>query len=626
VKPNGTHIVFVRTRERVGSNELRYTRPRGGNMFHVVHDTGIARHGGKWAASAAALAVGICSGSLQAQRPQCVGELPSQCFVVKTSGEGIFVPGTNSLAISPDGRFVVYVGATDSGTRLYVIALGDSSARPLVGTEGAARPMFSFDGNWIAFVAAGELRKIGRGGSRPIALARGVPDLPITWTADNTIILPTSGFMRGSRRGLSRISPTGGAPTTLTVSDSIASKRHWNPLLLSDSTTLLFVDQGPGGAEDDYLAIGSGAGGDFTVLDLHAAKPLGYAHGHVVYSADGKIMGVPVDLERRARTGDPVVLMDGLLNNYDISLAWNGTLVYANSPAHLVWVDEKGAHETVMDKAASNYQWPRLSPDGSEIAVTISDATSWDVWVHNTITRRLVPLDTRGGERPEWTPDGKRVIYMLPGIAGTRSGLWSQPVDGSGPPERVNGTLPGNLSAEGVISPDGRTLLFRIVTGVGGRDLYYSTIGGSSIAKEWLATRANEITPRFSPDGQWVAYASDESGRYEVYVRSFLGHGRPYKISDAGGAEPVWSRDGRRIYYRSGAQMMVSDVRSLPGFAVISRKSLFAWRGVPDLGHANYDVAADGKLLMVLSGEQDSGMVVIRNWADKLRAKVPPAK
>ncbi len=594
-------------------------------MLHDAYD--MTRQGKRWIASLLPLAIALCAGPVKAQRNACFGELPSLCLVVKTSAEGTFVPRTNSPAISPDGRFLAYVGSNDSTARLYVKALTDSSARPLVGTEGAVRPVFSPDGNWIAFVAGGEFRKIARDGSHSVVLARGVPELPVTWTARNTIILPTSGLKRG-RRGLSRISADGGEPTTLTVSDSVASKRHWDPLLLSDSTTLLFLDQGPGGSDDDYLAIGSATGGEFTVLDVRAKKPLGYAHGHLVFAANGKIMAVPVDLKRRIRTGDPVMLMDGLMNDYDVSLAWNGTLVYANAPAYLVWVDETGAHHNVIDKPATNYQWPRLSPDGTEIAVTISDATSWDVWIHNTITKSLAPLETAAGERPEWTPDGKRVIYMLPGIAGTRSGLWSQPADGSGPPERVNAMVPGSYSAEGVISPDGRTILFRVASGGGGggRDIYYSTIGPSTVATEWLATKANETTPRFSPDGYWVAYQSDETGRHEVYVRPFLGHGGAYQISDAGGVEPVWSRDGRRIYYRRGTRMMVADVTSSPTFAVLSRKSLFTWRGLPDWGHANYDVAADGKLLMVLSGEQDSAMVVIRNWTQRLRAKRSPAK
>ncbi len=567
------------------------------------------------------------SDPVQAQRTPCRAELPSRCFVVKTSaGEG-FVPRGGSLSISRDGRFLVYVGSNDSTTQLYLRALTDSRSRPLPGTEGAARPVFSPDGNWIAFVAGGELKKIARDSPHPIVLARGVPALAITWTADNTIIIPTSG-LNGGRLGLSRISADGGEPRALTVSDSAAGRRHWNPLMLSDSTTLLFLDQGPGGWEDDYLAIGSATGGDFTVLDVRASMPLGYANGRVVFSANGKIMAVPVDLKRRIRTGEPVMLMDGLMNDYDVSLAGNGTLVLANSFAHLVWVDETGAHHNVIDKPATNYQWPRLSPDGNKIAVTVFDATSWDVWIHNTITKTLAPLETQAGERPEWTPDGNRVIYMVPQIKGTRSGLWSQPAQGSSPPERVNAMVPDSYAAEGVISTDGRTLLFRVALfgGRGGRDIYYSTIGTSTVVKVWLATKANETSPRFSPDGNWVAYVSDESGRSEVYVRPFLGHDGAYKISDAGGAEPVWSRDGRRIYYRRGAQMMVADVTSSPTFAVVSRKSLFAWRGAPDLGHANYDVAADGKLLMVLSGEQDWDMVVIKKWGEKIRAKVSPAK
>lgn len=596
-----------------------------GSSSNYSRDIGATPRCALWIASTITL-VGLCVGNAAAQPTACIGELVSRCSVVHTTSEGTFVPGRNSLAIAPDGRFLIYLGVGDSTTGLYVRSVADTVSRPLAGTAGASRPVFSADGDWIAFFSGRELRKIRRDGGQSVVLARGVSALPIAWATDNTIILPRSG-LKGGRRGLSRIPAEGGEPATLTLSDSVNNKRHWNPLLLSDSVSILFIEQGPGGLEDDYLSIGSATTGNFTVLDVHAATPLGYANGRVVFTAGGKIMAVPVDLKRRSVTGNAVTILDGLTNDYDVSLAWNGTLVYANSPARLVWVSEKGEQSKVMENSASNYQWPRLSPDETRIAVTISGAgaTSWDIGIYNTITQSLSPLGATGGERPEWNSNGKDLMYMLPGIARTRAGLWSKSVDGSGPPERLNTTAirDSGWAAEGVISPDRMSILFRVVTSVGESDLYYSTQGEKTVVKQWLATKANEVTPRFSPDGRFVAYASDESGFYEVYVRPFLGSGAPRRISDGGGAEPVWSRDGRRIYYRKGGWMMVAEVSTSPDITVLSRKSLFAWPGSPDLGHASYDVAADGKLLMV---QRSSEVVVITNWVDRLPASATAEK
>nr|MDQ3082453.1 hypothetical protein [Gemmatimonadota bacterium] len=518
----------------------------------------------------------------------------------------------------------------NSISQLYIRGLGDLVPRPLKGTERASQPFFSPDGRLIGFFAAGQLRKISRDGGPTVSVARDLVEFPpsATWSPDNTIILPRSAFT-GGRRGLSLVSAGGGQPKTLTLSDSANGKRHVYPLVLPDKKTLLFSNQGVGGLEDDYLAIGSVGKGDFEVLDVLATKPLGYVDGHAVFwRADGKIMAVPLDIGRRALSGDAVAVMEGvdIGNGSAVSLSLNGTLTYVSgsSAVRLVWTDEKGLPRNALEEPAT-FRWPRISPDGAQIAVTLIGSGapgSNDVWIYNMTTGTRTRLTTGGGERPEWTADGKRVIFTVTDNA--RAGLWWQPIDGSAPAERLDPMVPGNSNPplEGVISPDGKTLLLRIASPLTRRDLYYLTIGENIPAKPWLATRSNEITPRFSPDGKWVAYVSDESEDYEVYVRAFPGPGGRYQISTAGGTEPVWAHDGKRIYYMKEGQMMVAEVAPSNGMAVISRKVLFPWRGAPNLAHANYDVSRDGKLLMLQSTGEEPKMVVITNWFSQLRSRL----
>ncbi len=557
---------------------------------------------------------------------------PPVTFTVEAPPDGALPPASGALlAISPDGRFVAHVLQNNAASQIYVRGMGDLVARPLRGTERGFHPFFSPDGRSIGFFANGELRKISRDGGPVIALAQGLREFfaSATWTRDNRIIIPRNVFSVGSL-GLSQIPAGGGTPKPLTLSDSANGKRHVYPVVLADNKTLLFSNQGRGAFEDDYLAIGSADGGHFTVLDILASKPLGYTDGHAVFwRSDGKILAVPLDIGRRALTGDAIAIMEGVAvgNGSAVSLSLNGTLAFAsgNSAVRLVWAEEKAQPRNVLEEPGS-YWWPRISPDGTQIAVTIIGSALNDVWIYNIRTGTRTRLTTEGGERPEWTPDGKRVLFTNRSPAG--AGIWWQPVDGSGPAERLDPRIPGNPTPplEAVISPDGKTVLVRIISGENHRDLYYMTIGPNTPAKPWLATKANEITPRFSPDGKWVAYASDESRDYEVYVRPFPGPGARYQISTGGGSEPVWSRDGRRIYYMKDGQMMVADVAASNGFAVLSRRVLFPWRAGPNLSHANYDVSPDGKMLMLQSSGEETKMVVITNWFTELRAKLAQAR
>ncbi len=551
-------------------------------------------------------------------------DAPPIAFDVSTPPDEPFFPIDNALAISSDGRRIAYVGRRGSSFELYIRTLGELVPRAVDGTDGGRSPFFSPDGRWVGFGTQRRLQKISVSGPPAMAIADVLDNnTPAAWGPNNMILAPRSAIT-GRRSGLSQVSAAGGAFKSLTQSDSARGENHYAPLVLPDGKTFLFTSNGPGGDEDDMLGVGSLASGEYKIGEMIADKPLGYLQGHAIFTAADKIMAVPLDIRGRRFSGDPVVLMEGLGNPTLASLSANGSLAYVKGSlkSNLVWADQSGQPRNVID-SASRYRWPRLSPDGTQIAVTITASTSSDsdTWIYSINSGTLTRLTTGGGDRPEWSADGKRILYVVPDTK--RAGLWWQPVDGSGPAEQLSPAVPSDAGSvnEAVAGPDGRTVLFRVNAVVGKRDIYYFSPGRDNAAKPWLATPFNETSPRFSPDGRWVSYVSDESGVNEVYVRPFPGGGGRVQVSTGSGMEPVWSRDGRRLYYRSGQQIIVAALGVSGGIRVLSRRAVLAWRASFDL-HANYDVAPDGRLLLVKPAGDDAKITVIVNWATDVRARL----
>ena len=269
----------------------------------------------------------------------------------------------------------------------------------------------------------------------------------------------------------------------------------------------------------------------------------------------------------------------------------------------------------------------RYSPDGSRIAFSIRDAGRTDVWIYTVSSGSLDRLTTAGSvnDRVEWSPDGKRVVYRT-----DRSGvttLWWQAIDGSAPAEQLT---PGNTQLpvlEGVITPDGKTVVYRVDTPTQLRDILSVPVVGEKTVTPVLATAADELSPRISPDGKWMAYVSAESDQDEVYVRPFPGAGGRVLVSVGGGREPIWSRDGRSIIYRSG-EAYVSAAITLSSPPMVTKRDTVltgaytSWRF-----HPAYDIAPDGKHLLVLEPSlKDVRMTVVLNWASALAARLGPVK
>ena len=342
-------------------------------------------------------------------------------------------------------------------------------------------------------------------------------------------------------------------------------------------------------------------------------------------------MVVPFDLAALEVTGDSVQVVQGVRQEtpgfVDYSISDNGTLVYVPSTggleSTLVWVDRQGlATPLVEDRQA--YSRPRLSPDGQRVAVAVQSVANTDIWIYNIGrgTRMRLTVEGNDNSAPVWTPDGTRVTFTSD-RDGPRDLYW-KPADGSGQAELLLNMNSQNILRPTSWSPDGESLAFYAVAAT--RDIWVLPRGGD--ASPFVATAFGEGSPLFSPDSRWLAYVSNESGRDEIYVQPYPGPGGKWPISTEGGTEPVWSVDGRELFYRLGDKMMVVEVQSEPAFSSGRPQLVFEEPYLRDrFGTSNYDISPDGqRFLMIKAAEEEPGpgqINVVTNWFEELKRLVP---
>jgi serine/threonine-protein kinase len=454
------------------------------------------------------------------------------------------------------------------------------------------------------------------------------------WTADNRIIMPTQAVTR-RRSGLSEVGATGGTAKEIMFADTIRGENFMYPASLDDGKTILFESFGPASNEDDKLAIGSLTTGQFTVLDFLAVKPLGYLEGFIICirwdDARGTILALPVDIRARKITGDPIELQGNIAHPYGAALSKNGTLAFVTggTTAQLVSQDRSGKIEILISEPRY-YQVPRFSPDGTRIAFQAAASFTSDLSIYDIPGRTLSRLTTGSGATPAWYADGKRILFHRPTTA--TAGLLWQFADGSALPEQLHPRLPPGVGTpfDPVLSPDQTTIVFVALAGSHRGNIYYFKPGVDDVARPWVATASDDFSPRFSPDGKWIAYVSDESGSDEVFVRPFPGPGPRVQISSGGGNQPVWSRDGRRIYYKSGQTIIEASVTSGVAFSLGARRPAFTMNNLPSensWGSASYDVSPDGQRIIFAKGMGDEQtLVVTHNWFADVRRKLELAR
>jgi len=535
-----------------------------------------------------------------------------------------------SVALSPDGTHLAYV-ATQGGTQqIYLRAMDSLESKPIAGTEGAIEPFFSPDSHWVGFFAGAKLKKISVSGGAPLSLGDySVPHGAI-WIRQEIVFAPAS------VGALQQISEEGGTPQPLTRLEKVEVDDRW-PDFLPGGKAVLF--EGVNAVTGSSVVVQSIATGERRNLIQGGTQPRYELSGHLIYVHQGNLIAVPFDPQRLEVAGVAVPVVEGVLESQitgsaHYSISSTGSLVYVPggiqaAQRRLVWVNRTGA-EQPLAAPERYYVYPRLSPDGRELAVTIEDPEP-QVWLYNLYRDTLTRLTFEGNLNaiPSWTPDGKRIAFSS--SAEGQPNLFWQRADGSGGPERLSTSehpqYPSSWSASGQL------LAYIELDPATGYDIWVLRMGDHK-PQPFLRTPFTEGAPQFSSDGRWLAYTSDESGRLEVYVQPYPGPGGKWQISTEGGTEPVWNRNGRELFYRSGDKMMAVDIATQPSFAAGKPRMLFQGQYVlnsPPSSIPYYDVSPDGERFLMLKPTDQAGAAptqinVVLNWTEELKRLVPTGK
>jgi serine/threonine protein kinase/Tol biopolymer transport system component len=573
-----------------------------------------------------------------------VYELPEgQQFNLNQAGR-IVVP----LAVSPDGSQFVY-GTTDG---LYLRSVDALSARLIAGTDKHSRqPQFSPDGQWICYWSTNDmkLKKVAVNGGAPIVLCdAGTNVQGIDWAAGNTIIFsdPLGG-------GIKRISADGGTPELLVKGNLANIKEGGLPLgpqMLPDGQTLLYSCIFDIQGINSQITAQSLESGKRKVL-VKDAFVWGYVpSGHLIYSPSGvnttSAVAVPFDPGKLEITGGQVSILEGVLSS---AVSDSGTLIYVSQPSSaaptpsgrtLVWVDRNGKEEALA-ASPDMYSHPNISPDGTKLALTLNN----QIWLWDLDHETLTKLTFKGTNfTPVWTPDGKRIAYGSMGDESVKMtpGIYWKAADGAGEEEQLV-SIPGGFIFPYSWSRDGKFLVGAKSPDGMSFDVWMLSSEGDRVLNPLLQEDYLETQPRLSPNGQWIAFTSRESGRNEVYVHSFpdKSKGR-WLVSSNGGDSPLWSPDGRELYYFSGNAVMAISVTTDPGFSIVGApKKLFQGPYACPTNNIGdsvpWDISPDGKrfLMIRMPEAKDAGsnekstaadprrINIVLNWFEELKAKVP---
>jgi eukaryotic-like serine/threonine-protein kinase len=576
-------------------------------------------------------ALGLAAASLR--RPAAEPELTTVRF--RYTGSDSAEVTSNypwPAAISPDGARLVYSVAQPRGsTILYVRRTDQLEGHPIPGTVDGGQPLFSPDGQWLAFEADGKEKKVRLDGSAPANIADGAAYNGADWTTTDELVVGAT----GKAHGLSRVSVAGGELVEFTHPDSAKGELdHLWPIASPDGRSVVFTTW-TGSLATARLATASLDGGAVAPLDLKGIRPLRILDGTLVYlQADGAVMAVPLDVAHHRVTGRPVPVLDpvpvvaALNGNSAAYVSTGGALVTGLQArrAHLMWVARDGVSRRISPELR-DFSGARLSPDGQRIAVIISDGPKSDVWIYDLDTGTLSRLTTAESVTSvEWTRDGTQVVYSAVGN-GTSGAVWAQSIGGAAPPQKLVET-PG-LSTGADISPDGRSLLLQVGVETGW-DLQRVSLDSSHTFRDFAASRtAGEFAPRFSPDGRWAAIVSSESGVFEVYVRSYPEPTVKVQVSVGGGASAVWSPDGSRLYYASGTAIIEARLATTPGMRVVSRDTAFRQitNTADGFGQATFDVSPDGSRIVIARSESTAyPLVVVPNWLTEFRQRLAASR
>ncbi|HEU4989918.1 MAG TPA: protein kinase [Gemmatimonadaceae bacterium] len=584
--------------------------------------------------AAASVAVALAAGWMIGRRGGDPGSVGPADVVHATLGlaDSVAVPAIASmrLAISPSGRRIAFVGEKGGVVQLWVRDLGDDAAHPLADTEGALDPFFSPDGESIGFYTGTG----SRGTLKVVSFSGGVvrtvvsDSVPLygggSWGDDGRIYFTYSA-------NLASVSAAGGPVTVIARPDSQTggSEFDFPEVLPGSHKVLMMVYRGSVGASR------------ISVVDLATRRVTDLTPGTIAryvapgYLAigvpDGRVLAARFDVASARLTSTPMPILEGVQaentnGSVQFAVSSTGAVIYerqGGGSGGIVWVDRTGAITPVDTSLRGAYQDPMLSPDGTQFVVVREEAGATQVWVKQLPTGAFTRLtsDPGNADRPDWSPDGRRVVYLAT-VNGVRS-AFTRRADGTDSERPV---LPSRPKLDEVeFGPLGRVMLFRTLgAAVGSRHLLVAELGKDTVPRLLIQSRFDHYAMRLSPDGRWLAYVSEESGNAEVYVRPFPNvDSARIAISVGGGVEPLWSRDGTELFFRGQrGEMFATPVTTGAQFTHGSPKLLFRLPAlIQDLYHRAYSVTPDGKrFLMVASGGDNAAdLNVILNWRVELQ-------
>jgi serine/threonine protein kinase len=575
-----------------------------------------------------ALLAGLIVVSWMALRPSPAEVFPIKAFIPAPENTNYHSYGVAAgpVIVSPNGRLVAFVASTRDGrTMLYVRSLDETTAKPLPGTEGSMYPFWSPDSRWIGFFTgfgAGKLKKIDVAGGPPVTICDAQNARGGTWNADGTIV-----FAPNATGPIHSVAASGGALTPVTSIDSSRneSSHRW-PSFLPDGKHFLYFSRTisfGAEAEGDAIFIGSI---DRTVNKLLIASPANamVASGHLLFIRGNSLLAQPLDLGNLELKGEPVTLASGIINDPGFSLAvfsasQNGILAFQTGEglagARLAVVDRTGNELGFIGDVIEHYS-PRLSPDGQRIVCYIFEPKSrtQNLWVYDLTrgSRTRLTSGLSSDINPVWSPDGKRVAYTK--LKGETFILQARPASGVGTEETLLESSVPTVTADW--SRDGRFIaLERLGRPSTQGDIWILPLEGEKKPFSFLQTAFLEGNPRFSPDGRLLAYTSNETGQFEVFLRPFPGPGTGVKVSVAGGHSPSWSRDPGELFYISqDNKMMRAEIVTRGGSLEVGRvQELFVRTPIM----SDYDPFPDGKRFLInrqIEPKETDPITIVVNW------------
>jgi serine/threonine-protein kinase len=528
-------------------------------------------------------------------------------------------------AIAPDGSSIVYTDSTAGGYMLMRKLREAGEATPLAGTEGGVSPFFSPDGKWVGYVTLdNKLKKVPVTGGGSVTLAQiDNPDYKAgAWLDDGTIVY--SGDIKAA---VKRIPAEGGAAVPVRLPSKLGFASTLWPL--PGSRGFLFTAC-PGNCANSTTVYAYDFKADSAHLLVPAAAGAWYspAAGQLLYtSRDGGLYAAAFDARRMALTSGAVPLLPDV-EPTSFTLSASGAALYtsgsaARSQAELVWVTRDGRATEVDSTWRGRFEYPVLSLDGRELAVSVHDQKT-DLWIRHTDgTRAKVDADGAANWRPSWLPDGRSLTFISVGRPDDQNdvAVYQVKIDGSSRPLLLQKYRFGIWEAE--VSHDGQWLVMRLDEEGALSSLRVRRLSGDTTVKPLLVDPSFNICIALSPDGHWLAYTSNQTGQYEVYVSSFPDMKSRRMVSTGGGAEPRWARDGRELYFVSGGRLMAAAVPPGPAFNPGGPRALFAVEAYRRArNHPQYDVAPDGRFVMIREPAAAVGAVYAEQWLAELLAKV----